>query len=181
MGMALKSLLFPIVPALALVAFTSPALHAADLEKEYQTMRAVALRDPKVKAAYAEADRKLEAKIVQLDPALAGYRSHGASSEPERTATAPKAAVQKAASTPKPVTHAKEAPRAGGFHPPQSTATASAPAALSKHSVAKGETLGGIASHYGVTVAALKSTNHIADEKKLSVGQVLTIPAKKSH
>lgn len=169
-----------VVPALALVALTSPVLHAADLEKEYQTMRAVALRDPKVKAAYAEADRKLEAKIVQLDPALAGYRSHGAS-EPEKTATTSKPAPQKAAPTPKPVTHAKEAPRAGGFHPPQSTATASAPAALTKHTVTKGETLGEIASHYGVTVAALKSTNHIADEKKLSVGQVLTIPSKKSH
>ncbi len=178
--MASKSLLFSIVPALALVAFTSPVLHAADLEKEYQTMRAVALRDSKVKAAYAEADRKLEAKIVQLDPALASYRSHGPS-ESEKMTTAPKPTVQKTASTPKPVTHAKEAPRSGGFHAPQSAATATAPVALSKHTVAKGETLGGIASHYGVSVAALKSTNHIADEKKLSVGQVLTIPAKKSH
>ncbi len=180
MGMVSKSLLFSVVPTLALVAFTSPVLHAADLEKEYQTMRAVALRDPKVKAAYAEADRKLEAKIVQLDPALAGYRSHGGS-EPEKTATTSKPVVQKPASTSKPVAHVKETPRAGGFHAPQSTATASAPAALAKHTVAKGETLGEIASHYGVSVVALKSTNHIADEKKLSVGQVLTIPAKKSH
>ena len=166
-----------VVPAiLTLVAFTSPVLHAAgsgDMEKEYQQIRTVALRDPKIKAAYAEADRKLEAKIVQLDPALAGYRSHGAS-EPAKPA--------KPASTPKPATSAKAAPVKGGFHAPHTTATPSAPAAAAAsatHTVASGETLGGIASHYGVTVAALKGANHIADEKKLAVGQVLTIPAKK--
>ena len=170
-----------VVPAtLAFVAFTSPVLHAAssgDMEKEYQQIRAVALRDPKVKAAYADADRKLEAKIVQIDPALAGYRSHG-TSEPA-----------KPASTPKPATSAKAAPVKGGFHAPHSTATAPAAtasastsaAAQAKHTVAQGETLGGIASHYGVTVSALKATNHIADEKKLAVGQTLTIPAKKAH
>jgi LysM repeat protein len=44
--------------------------------------------------------------------------------------------------------------------------------------VTKGETLGGIAAHYGVTVATLKTTNHIVDEKKLAVGQVLNVPPR---
>ncbi|MEP6672711.1 MAG: LysM peptidoglycan-binding domain-containing protein [Chthoniobacter sp.] len=149
-------------PKLSLLALTaallvSPALHAAtgtNLDQEYQQMRKVALRDPKVKAAYEEADRKLEAKIVQMDPALAHYQP-GRSPAPE-TATP----------TAKPVTHSKPKPESvvGGFH--------------TTHTVAKGETLGGIASQNGVTVAALKTANHIVDEKKLAVGQVLAIPAK---
>ena len=140
--------------ALTLVFLASPALHAAatgNLEQEYQQVRKIALRDAKVKAAYEEADRKLEAKIVQLDPALAGYRQHRAS-EPETTAAAAK-----------PLAHIKPATTSGGFH--------------TTHTVAKGETLSGIASHYAVTVSALKTANHIIDEKKLAVGQVLSIPA----
>ncbi|MEI9893140.1 MAG: LysM domain-containing protein [Chthoniobacter sp.] len=142
--------------ALTVALLVSPALHAAttgaNLDQEYQQVRKIALRDPKVKGAYEEADRKLEAKIVQIDPALAHYRSQGP------------AEAAPAASAPKPTAHAKPAPTAGGFH--------------TTHPVAKGETLGGIASQYGVTVAALKTSNHIVDEKKLAVGQVLTIPAK---
>lgn len=173
MAMVSKSLLFSILPVL----LASPVLHAAstgDQEKEYQQVRTIALRDPKVKAAYAEADRKLEAKIVQIDPALANYRSHGPS-EPE-----------KKASTSKPATPAKPAPVRGGFHAPHTsnpvTASApAAPAAQAKHTVASGDTLGAIAGHYGVTVAALKRANPAVDEKKLIIGEVLTIPAKKSH
>ena len=48
------------------------------------------------------------------------------------------------------------------------------------HTVANGETLGGIAVKHHVTVSALKSANHIADERKLRVGQVLTIPGGKA-
>ncbi len=49
-------------------------------------------------------------------------------------------------------------------------------AADSTHVVAKGETLGAIATKYGVTVDALKSANHITDERKLRAGQSITIP-----
>jgi LysM repeat protein len=140
---------------LVAVLLISPALHAAaagSLEQEYQQMRKVALRDPKVRAAYEEADRRLEAKIVQIDPALAGY-SHHPATEPEATAAEPKSS-----------THSKP------VSVPEGTGAT--------HIVKKGETLGAIASHYGVTVAALKSTNHIVDEKKLGVGQVLNIPPR---
>lgn len=181
MAMVSKSLLLSIVPVL----LASPILHAAgsgNLEKEYQTIRAVALRDPKVKAAYAEADRKLEAKIAQLDPALANYHSHG-SSEPENTSGSTKPAT----SPTKPATGSKAAPVKGGFHSPHTTPAAAttsahgAPAAGAKHTIAPGDTLGAIASHYGVTVAALKSANPAVDEKKLIIGEVLTIPAKKTR
>ena len=142
---------------LPLVAFllVSPALHAAaagSLDQEYQQVRKIALRDPKVRAAYEEADRKLEARMLQLDPALANYHPHHPT-EPE------------AASAPaKPATH------------PQPVSVPEGAGAT--HVVKKGETLGAIASRYGVTVEALKTTNHIVDEKKLGVGQVLNIPPR---
>ena len=141
---------------LVAVSVACSGLHAAtpeNAEQEYQDIRKVALRDPKVRAAYDEADRKLEEKILQIDPALADYVHHR-SSEP------------------------------GGFHAAKKTE--SHPKALAApeagtgvtYLIKKGDTLGAIATHYGVTVAALKAANHIVDEKKLAVGQQLTIPPR---
>jgi putative chitinase len=45
-----------------------------------------------------------------------------------------------------------------------------------EHVVVKGETLSSIAAHYKVTVSALEKANHITDERKLKVGQKLSIP-----
>ena len=117
------------------------AAAAASQEQEYQQVRKIALRDPKVRAAYEDADRRLEARIVQIDPALKTYA----------------ATRRPGVAQPVPATHEKAAPGA-------------------THIVAKGETLGVIASRYGVTVAVLKAANHIADERKLRAGQTLTIP-----
>lgn len=43
------------------------------------------------------------------------------------------------------------------------------------HKVASGETLGGIAKKYGVTVASIMEANGIKDARKLKIGQILTI------
>lgn len=147
------------VLALSIALFASPALHAAssaNMEQEYQQERTIALRDAKVRAAYEEADRKLEAKIIQIDPALADYVHHRGS-QPEKPASVPHAVATRPAAP-------KKTAAAGGFH--------------TTHTVAKGETLGAIASQYGVSVAAIKTANHITDEKKLAIGTVLTIPPK---
>jgi LysM repeat protein len=133
---------------LLLTPFSLHAVSSASQEAEYQQVRTIALRDPKVRAAYAEADRKLEAKILQIDPALAPYLHHRGA-ESVKPATAP----------------AK----------PNSASTASQPFRRA-HVVVKGDTLGSIAAKFHVSVAALKSANHISDEKKLAVGQVLAIP-----
>jgi LysM repeat protein len=138
--------------ALLLIAPLAAAATSANLDQEYQQVRKIALRDPKVRAAYDEADRKLEAKISQIDPALAGYVPRHAA-EP---GSAPE--VKKATTQPKPASV------------PEGTGAT--------HVVTKGETLSAIAAHYGVTVTALKTTNHIADEKKLAVGQTLNIPPR---
>jgi nucleoid-associated protein YgaU len=152
MEMAPRHFFLPLVAVLLI----SPALDAAaagSLEQEYQQVRKIALRDPKVRAAYDEADRKLDAKILQIDPALADYLHHRSTPTAETASTEPKPAAHS-----KPVS----VPEGSG----------------ATHTVKKGETLGAIAAHYGVTVAELKTTNHIVDEKKLAVGQVLNIPPR---
>lgn len=131
---------------------TLSAASAGSQEQEYQQVRKIALRDPKVRAAYEEADQRLEAKIVQIDPALKTY-----------VKTRPSGTVPAA-----PSKDVKPAPTKSKI--PGTT-----------HVVAKGETLGSIASRYGVTVAALKTTNQIQDERKLRAGQTLTIPQVGSH
>ena len=45
------------------------------------------------------------------------------------------------------------------------------------HVVAKGETLTSIARHYKTSVSDLLKANKIEDDRKLQIGQVLTIPA----
>jgi LysM repeat protein len=159
---------FPLFSILALL-IAPITLHAAtpaSQEQEYEQVRKIALRDPKVREAYADADRKLEAKIAQIDPALANYTPRKA---PENPAPAKPAAAT-----------------TGGFRKPAvKPAAPAAPTAASSqasYTVVKGDTLTSISAKYGVTVAELKTTNHITDEKKLGVGQVLTIPnAKSSH
>jgi LysM repeat protein len=60
------------------------------------------------------------------------------------------------------------------------TPAAAAPAAQGQtvHVVRWGETLASIAARYGVTVAAIVQTNHLANPNYIYVGQVLTIPGR---
>lgn len=161
--------LFPIL-ALLIAPLTLHAASSANQEQEYDQVRKIALRDPKVREAYADADRKLQAKIAQIDPALSNYTPRKASESPAA---------------------AKPAASAGGFRKPAPTPAAPKPAApkpvapaatssQGSYTVVKGDTLTSISRKYGVTVADLKTTNHITDETKLGVGQVLTIPNAKS-
>lgn len=153
------------------------AASSAATEKEYQQVRTIALRDARVLSAYRDADRRLDSKIIQIDPALESYvKSRQAAREgtpaPKPVQTKPFAAAKPAAKpTPKPV--AKTAAAKPAPHKPAATGSGT-------HAVASGETLGGIAVKNHVTVSALKTANHITDERKLRVGQVLTIPGGKA-
>jgi LysM repeat protein len=67
-----------------------------------------------------------------------------------------------------------------------SPATANPPAvevpraeAVPKHTVAKGETLTSIAKLYNITVTELQKLNKIENDRKLQIGQTLTIPSPK--
>lgn len=139
-------------------------LHAAPVDsqkQEYEQVRKIALRDPKVRAAYAEADRKLEAKILQIDPSLKSYVQRRATGIPAPTPAAVK---------PKTVSATPAKPK---------TLPADPKVYRRSYVVMKGDTLASIAAKYRVTVVSLKTVNHITDEKKLAVGHVLAIPNAK--
>ncbi|MGB8166752.1 MAG: LysM domain-containing protein [Chthoniobacteraceae bacterium] len=53
------------------------------------------------------------------------------------------------------------------------------PADGKRHVVIKGETLTSIAKHYNLPVSDLKKANKDVDERKLQIGQTLTIPTPK--
>ena len=131
-----------------------PEGHAAGSpEQEYQQVRTIALRDARVRASYEDADRRLEDKILQIDPALAPY-VHSRKQSPGD-------GVMPSNERPE---HVKLAAFSGST------------ARTRTHVVAKGETLSGIAAKYGASVSALKSANQIKDDRKLSVGRTLAIP-----
>jgi peptidoglycan endopeptidase LytE len=135
-------------------AFAAPTQES--LAREYDQVRKIAMRDPKVQAAYAAADQRLEEKILKIDPALTAYvKSRGrapsgsGAEKPAPARTAPAAAKKPAAPARRDSTHV----------------------------VASGDTLSSIAAKHRITVAALRKANHIQDERKLPIGQTLTIPA----
>ena len=142
------------------------AAASAAPEKEYQQVRTIALRDARVQSAYRDADRRLDAKIIQIDPALESYVKAKQASREGVPAPKSVAKVQT-----KPFTNAKPVAKTAPAKP--------AVAGKSTHVVAAGETLNGIAKKYRVSVGALKDTNQIKDERKLRVGQALTIPSGK--
>lgn len=54
--------------------------------------------------------------------------------------------------------------------------TSSEAASATTYTVKSGDTLGGIAAHFGISLNELAEANQISDENKIYVGQVLTIP-----
>lgn len=75
-------------------------------------------------------------------------------------------------------------PEGGGSRPAarSSSTSSSAPSSVSAsgatHTVSSGETPGGIAQKYGVTVDQLMSANNISDPRRMQIGQKLVIPGK---
>jgi LysM repeat protein len=129
---------------------------AGALDREYEQVRKIAMRDPKVRAAFEKANERLDAKIVEIDPSLKGYKA------PEATPPAKAGAKTGVAS-------------------PRKQPSAARPAAGTKsrntHVIAAGDTFSSIAARYKITVAELEAANPKVNEKKLRVGKVLTIPA----
>ena len=136
--------LFSLAVLVTLPASLSAA--SAEMQAEYSQVRKIALKDAGVRAAYAKADAKLNAKIIEIDPSL-------------------RPIVENRNAAPAPV-----AKRAMPKQPVRATSGQT-------YVVAKGDTLTGIAARYRVTAADLKSANGIVDERKLQVGQKLTVPA----
>ena len=92
-----------------------------------------------------------------------------------------KAGVIPLASTPAPpvaVVPAPPAPSPAAEFSPD--APKAEPADGKRHVVIKGETLTSIAKHYSIALADLKKANKEVDDRKLQIGQSLTIPTPKS-
>jgi LysM repeat protein len=65
--------------------------------------------------------------------------------------------------------------------PPRTEAVPTAEAVTgTKHTVAKGETLTSIAKQYNIPLNDLKNANKIENDRKLQIGQILSIPTPKS-
>ena len=92
----------------------------------------------------------LAQQVAKLNEALAQQKTAAPSDAPATTA---------------PATPTPEAPRAE---------------AVPKHTVAKGETLTSIAKLYNITVSELQKLNKIENDRKLQIGQTLTIPTPKT-
>ena len=84
---------------LAIATLLPASLHAAsaELQAEYAQVRKIALKDPGVRAAYAKADAKLNAKMIQIDPALKPFVEKGVAAPARADAKQP---VRKAFTSP---------------------------------------------------------------------------------
>jgi LysM repeat protein len=92
-------------------------------------------------------------------------------------------AAASAAEEPKPAAEAvPEAPKAEAVPKSESKTEPKAEEAEggSKHVVAKGETLTSIAKHYNIPLVELQKANKNVNDRKLQIGQTLTIPTPKT-
>ncbi len=65
--------------------------------------------------------------------------------------------------------------------PPLAAPSAGPGGSALEHVVRRGETVYGIAHHYGVSVASLMAANHLRDARSLRVGETLSIPGHHSY
>jgi LysM repeat protein len=149
----------------SLSSIAAPASSRPDIAQEYDQVRRIALRDPKVQKGFEKANRQLEEKIVELDPALADYRPSRPHEEMPRENRVARPEPLRPA--PVPATRSK---------PSVKPVPRIAAPARKEHTLAKGETLGSVAGKYHVSVQELRAANQIRDDRKLAVGQVLIIP-----
>lgn len=154
----------PVALAVSLL-ISAFAADASEAGPEYAQVRKIALRDEKVREAFARANERLDARIVALDPALSSYVRMHPSGRGESLEA--------------------EAPVRQHFTPAPAQARASRPAVVKPaapkptgrvHTVSAGETVSSIAKQYNVSVQQLETANHITDPRKLGVGQTLQIP-----
>jgi hypothetical protein len=69
-GMSFRQ--FVVVLAAIAIAEFAPmtGAHGGDLTEEYNQVRKIALKDPKVRAAFKKANEELDKRIIEIDPSL---------------------------------------------------------------------------------------------------------------
>jgi LysM repeat protein len=95
---------------------------------------------------------------------------------PTASATGPTTSVE----APKPAADpAAETARSEAVAKADAAPKAELPEGGTKHAVSKGETLTSIAKHYNISIADLKNANKIENDRKLQIGQILSVPTPK--
>jgi LysM repeat protein len=172
------------LPALLAAGFT---LCASGAEKETAS-DSVSIPD-ELRAIHQLLDRQAKefdaineqlAHLRQRLDAQESAASSQASPSPASVAMTPNASLPApaavAGATPEPV--ASPAPAPASPEPVAAEPPKAEPAAGGvKHVVAKGETLTSIAKQYNISVTALHAANKSVNDRKLQIGQVLSIPA----
>jgi LysM domain len=126
---------------------TLPHAKGSDLEQEYQQVKRIAMKDPKVRAAFDRAYDRLNKRIIEIDPALKPFIE---------------------------AQNAKQKPKQPSKISPRGRSRSSVGVT---HIVTQGETLTSIAKRYKVSVNSFVKTNNIAKEGTLKIGQKLAIPS----
>lgn len=159
---------FPLMLALAI---TSPPALRAGAEVPPSVQELHELREAvDQQAKQIELLTEQVGKLTRLIEAQKGAEPAAKAAEP----SAPPAPTTSVEVSKPPTEAATEAPKAEAV--PKAEATAGG----TKHVVAKGETLTSIAKHYNIAIADLKNANKIENERKLQIGQILSVPTAKS-
>jgi len=144
-------------PALGALLFILPLVRAEETPavQELRELRQTVQQQSKQVESLAE-------QIGRLTRALEGQKTEGAA--PATSLEIPKPAAETLPEPPK----AEPVPKAEAVN------------GGTRHVVAKGETLTSIAKQYNIPIAELKNTNKIENERKLQIGQILTVPTAKT-
>jgi LysM repeat protein len=135
--------------AACIVSLTSVVTaQGSDLAREYEQVKKIALKDPKVRAAFDKANHALDRRMIEIYPGLRPFIE------------AQRARIKRSEKTAR-----------SSVVIPESAGSAT-------HIVAKGETLTSIAKRYKLSVNSLAKANSIAKEGTLKISQTLVIPSR---
>jgi len=155
----------PLILAFACSSFfalPAPAEDSPGAQELHELRQAVEQQSKQIELLAEQVGRLTRALEGQKAPEPAA--APAAPTAPTTSVEAPKTASDAAPEAPKAEAVPKAETAAGG----------------NKHAVAKGETLTSIAKHYNISIADLKNANKIENERKLQIGQILTIPTAKA-
>lgn len=163
---------YPMLLALSVSVAALPGVRAEDTgaAQELRELRQAVQQQSKQIEVLAE-------QVGKLARALEVQKGGEAAAKPTEPTPAPAAPATPSVESPK--APAEAAPAAS--EPAKGEGIPKAEAVPgTKHVVAKGETLTSIAKHYNISIADLKSANKIDNERKLQIGQILSVPTAKT-
>ncbi|WP_165920081.1 LysM peptidoglycan-binding domain-containing protein [Chthoniobacter flavus] len=163
----------PLIMALGLSLATVPGLHAEDAvatQKLDELRQAVEAQSRQISILAEQVGKLTKALETQKVP----EPTVKINEVPPTAAPAPSPVPAASAEGTKPTSEtAPEAPKGEAI--PKAEAVPG-----TKHVVTKGETLTSIAKHYNISIADLKNANKIDNERKLQIGQILSVPTAKT-